>query len=51
MMTQLPGRNSRLRNAARAVKGALGRFVEKIVIVSPVANDLPPEDWPKFPPF
>jgi hypothetical protein len=47
----IPSANNRLRRAARAVKGALGRFLDKIVIVGPAAYDIPPEDWPKFPPY
>ena len=47
----LPNAKTRVRNAARAVKGALGRFLNKIVIEGPAAYDIPPKDWPHFPPF
>jgi hypothetical protein len=50
-MNAIPSANRRLRRAARAVKGVLARFLGKLVIVGPAAYDLPPEDWPKFPPF
>jgi len=50
-MTQFLSRTPRLRRAAQKVGGALGRFFSKIVVVSPAAYYLPPEDWPRFPPF
>jgi len=50
-MTQLLTRNPLLRRAARKVGGALGRFFNKIVVLSPVDRDLPPENWPIFPPY
>ena len=47
----LPDARTRFRRAARAVKGALGRFLDRIVIAGPAAYDIPPEDWPRFPPY
>jgi len=46
-----PSANLRLRRAARAVKGALGRFFDKIGHIAPAGSGLPPGDYPLFPPY